>query len=118
LADQVNFFPTFGFGSQLTTMIDTLITATTGAKAGISSTRETEISKILETVTHALFSNIEAQKNARNYAIAQKQKSDSSLYDSSIPEIHYPTIIIDDFLGKENLRGQYIYDILSEVLIY
>lgn len=121
LAEQVGFFPSFGFLSQASTVMDALITATTGAKAGLSSTKEGEINKILECVTLAINDAVAEQKEARLLAIKQHERDianqedkDQVLDYSHIPKIKYPAIIIDDFLDKENMRGHYIYDIISE----
>jgi RNA12 protein len=117
LADQVNFFPSFGFFSQASSLMDTLITATTGAKAGIASTKEAEIGKMLECVTIALQFEVSKQIKLRNAAIknAEEMGKSEAIDYSLIPKVQYPTIIIEDFLDKENMRGHYVYDILSQV---
>ncbi|KAI8913345.1 RNA12 protein-domain-containing protein [Gorgonomyces haynaldii] len=110
LADQVNFFPSFGFMSQASAFLDTIITATTGAKAGLSSTKEGEIQKILECLTLAINDLVQDQREARFRALEKRQVGDLE----EIPEIHYPVIIIDDYLDKMSSRGHYIYDILTQ----
>ena len=124
LADQINFFPSFGFLSQASTLMDALITATTGAKAGLSSTKEGEITKILECLTIAISEIVQNQKDLRFQAIKEYEKSVAESvapgeplppFDySHIPEVTFPVIVIDDFMDKMTSRGSYIYDMLTQ----
>ncbi|KAJ8325077.1 mitochondrial escape protein 2 [Batrachochytrium dendrobatidis] len=115
LASQVNFFPSFGFMSQITTFMDAIITATTGAKAGLGTTKETEIRKILDCVTKAVTDLTLDQREARQKVLDELvDKSDEYNHSLSVPEIEYPVIVIDGFLGKENARGHFLYDMMAE----
>jgi adenosyl cobinamide kinase/adenosyl cobinamide phosphate guanylyltransferase len=109
LSSQVNFFPTFGFLAQVGGFIDAMITATTGAKANISTTNEGEIQKILECLTLALENVTENQK--KKYQKHFEQMKDE---DFVLEEIEYPVVVIDDFLSKENVREHFIYTKLAE----
>jgi hypothetical protein len=106
LSSQVNFFPTFGFLAQVGGFIDAMITATTGAKANISTTNEGEIQKILECLTVALENVTETQKKKQ-----QKAFENGELL---MDEVDYPVVVIDDFLSKENVREHFIYTKLAE----
>jgi hypothetical protein len=117
LADQVNFFPSFGFLSQISSLIDAMITATTGAKTGISLSREAEVAKILECVTIA-FNNLVLNETRIRQIEMNKLESnivdDSNVDYSHVPDIRYPVLIIDDFLDKDPQKGHYIYDLLAQ----
>ena len=111
LSGQFNFFPTFGFVSQLSGFIDTVITATTGAKANLTTTTDGECRKILDCATLALQDITEKQIQERTKLLKSAAESESQV---SIPEVTYPIIVIEDFLSKENVKEQYIYDLLTQ----
>ncbi len=112
LTSQLNFFPSLGVAGQLSGFIDTIITATTGAKAGLATTNDGEVRKILECATLAIQKLTEKQISARTAALRKLETSgDGSL---TIPEIEYPVVVIDDFLSKENIREQWIYPLLTQ----
>ncbi|KAI8901312.1 RNA12 protein-domain-containing protein [Globomyces pollinis-pini] len=115
LSSQVNFFPTFGFMAQLGGYIDMLITATTGAKGTFTTTNEGEINKILECVTLAL-EKITFQQQKKRQDLLKMYEADGIDEDelAIIQSVEYPVVVIDDFLGKENIRGQHVYDILAK----
>ncbi|KAF9426941.1 mitochondrial escape protein 2 [Podila epigama] len=54
LAKQVGYIPLFQFMNTINSMMDMAITATTGQKAGLSSTFEGQLKKILDTLTIAI----------------------------------------------------------------
>ncbi|KAJ1340912.1 hypothetical protein BSLG_004385 [Batrachochytrium salamandrivorans] len=114
LASQVNFFPSFGFMSQITTFMDAIITATTGAKAGMGTTKEAEVRKILDCVTKAVTDLTLDQREARQELLDDLAHKDTNTPGVVVPEIEYPVIIIDGFLGKENSKGHFIYDMMAE----
>jgi hypothetical protein len=106
LSYQLNFYPNFGFISQIGGLVDALITATTGAKANIVATNETQISKMFETVTKSIESITEKQLKER----AKHLKNNPNA-----AEIIYPIIVIDGFLGKEHIRESFIYNEIASV---
>ena len=109
LANQVNFFPSFGFVSQISTFIDALITATTGAKANLSTTNEGEIRKILEAMTYAV-TNITLEQQRR-----LKHEEQSKPGSAASTEMHYPVIVLDDYMLKESSRGSHmLYNLFAE----
>ncbi|KAJ3325473.1 mitochondrial escape protein 2 [Boothiomyces sp. JEL0866] len=115
LCSQVHFFPAFGFLAQIGGFIDALVTATTGAKANISTTNEGEITKVLECVTLALEEITEKQKRARQ--ILLKRFEDGGIDEEElkiIQSVEYPVVVIEDFLAKENIKGHHIYNRLAE----
>ncbi|KAI8927463.1 RNA12 protein-domain-containing protein [Entophlyctis helioformis] len=129
LASQVGFFPSFGFMTQISTFVDALITATTGAKAGLSTTNEGEIRKILECLTDAVTDLTVKQRAARARALAElaNRSADDDVNEPGallsgggsgsavvVPDVEYPVIVIDDYLGKENARGHMLAKVISE----
>ena len=114
LSNQVNFFPTFGFISQLSGFLDTLITATTGAKANLATTNDAECRKVLECTTIALRNLTENQQKKRSQYLKNMGPRADEIDGDQMPQVFYPVIVIEDFLGKENLREQYIYDLLAQ----
>ncbi|KAJ3271571.1 mitochondrial escape protein 2 [Terramyces sp. JEL0728] len=115
LCSQVHFFPAFGFLAQIGGFIDALVTATTGAKANISTTNEGEITKVLECVTLALEEITEKQKKSRQ--LLQKRFEEGGIDEEElkiIQSIEYPVVVIEDFLAKENIKGHHIYNRLAE----
>jgi hypothetical protein len=107
LSSQVNFFPTFGFLSQISGFVDAMITATTGAKANISTTNEGEIQKVLECLTLALENLSEAEKK-KYRKDTQASEADANV---SSQDVHFPVVVIDDFLS---VREHFIYTKLAE----
>ncbi|KAJ3216920.1 mitochondrial escape protein 2 [Dinochytrium kinnereticum] len=128
LAKQIGYFPIFTWFVSAGSFIDTLITASTGAKAGIASTNEEQIRRMLELVTISLNRITSKQRQARQTAISESKEAEltggsglSSSYEaqestemSSTIEVDYPVIVIDEFLSKEKGRNSYIYDIIAE----
>lgn len=79
LSSQVNFFPTFGFVSQLGGYLDTIVTATTGAKANLATTNEGEVRMILDCVTQALQKVVSQQLKARE--VMMKTQDDKATFE-------------------------------------
>lgn len=96
LAEQVGFFPAFGSIAQVSSWGDALITASTGAKAGLAVTKEAEITKILDCITVVLQS-FEDKRHVQR--------------ENGLPVDTCPTIVLDDFLAAD---GHYLYAILGK----
>ncbi|KAI8854084.1 RNA12 protein-domain-containing protein [Chytridium lagenaria] len=131
LARQIGYFPIITWFVAAGSFIDTLITASTGAKAGIASTNEEQIRRMLELVTISLNKITSKQRLARQTSISETKEAELSGHgnysDSGIekgikeaqdlsttPEVDYPVIVIDEFLSKEKARNSYIYDVITE----
>ncbi|KAJ3032906.1 mitochondrial escape protein 2, partial [Rhizophlyctis rosea] len=71
LAQQIAFYPQFNFLVQMSGMADTLIAATTGAKAGLSTTVDGQIRKMLDCLSITLNRVNMEQKRARDKLLAQ-----------------------------------------------
>ncbi|KAI8909477.1 RNA12 protein-domain-containing protein [Powellomyces hirtus] len=132
LAAQINFKPMFNWLVQMSAMIDTMITATTGAKAGLSTTNEGQIHKMLELLSAAVSRVTMQQKEARNKILSEQRlhqrmenngesassakatADEKNIVESSIPDVEYPVIVIDGFLASEASKDSVIYDLLVE----
>ncbi|KAJ3196022.1 mitochondrial escape protein 2 [Irineochytrium annulatum] len=122
LASQIGYFPVFGFFVAVSGYIDTIISATTGAKANLASSNAEQAKKMLETLTIALHQITSAQRAARDAAILRQKEmlengTESSAADHKhtvVPEVDYPVVVIDYFLSKENGRQKILYDLMTE----
>ena len=140
-ARQVGYFPVFHWMVNAGAFIDAFVTATTGTKAGLASTHEAEIRKMLETVTISMTKILTRQK-AANLLLLRKQddkvepnesnnttvsvssneeKDDSNSMStiqtgvtSSSSHIEYPVVVIEGYLSRENCKHHFVYDILTE----
>ena len=85
--------------AQLGGYADALVTATTGAKANLSTSNEAEIKQILDCVTYAL-ENV-TLKQQKLFSEQMKMTAADGDNDSSKSLIvEYPVVVIDDFLAK------------------
>ncbi|KAJ3100473.1 mitochondrial escape protein 2 [Phlyctochytrium planicorne] len=132
LARQIGYFPIFTWFVSAGSFIDTIITASTGAKAGIASTNEEQIRRMLELVTISLNRITSKQRLARQEAISKTKEDElvrpqgadtsteasaaavASAQELKSTEVDYPVIVIDEFLTKEVGRNRYIYDLIAE----
>ncbi|KAJ3147035.1 mitochondrial escape protein 2 [Geranomyces variabilis] len=132
LATQINFKPMFNWLVQGSSMIDTMITATTGAKAGLSTTNEGQIRKMLELLSAAVSRVTMQQKEAREKILSEQRlhqrmedhgekvpsqqaaEDEKQMVTAPVPEVEYPVIVIDGFLASEAAKDSVIYDLLVE----
>ncbi|KAI9105786.1 RNA12 protein-domain-containing protein [Phlyctochytrium arcticum] len=131
LATQINFKPMFNWLVQMSSMIDTMITATTGAKAGLSTTNEGQIRKMLELLSQAVTATTLQQKAARDKVLAEQRmrqrmeqsgevekgkllKKDKDTIATPVPEVHYPVIVVEGVLASESTKGSMINDLIIE----
>ncbi|KND00856.1 uncharacterized protein SPPG_03960 [Spizellomyces punctatus DAOM BR117] len=132
LAAQINFKPMFNWLVQMSSMIDTMITATTGAKAGLSTTNEGQVRKMLELLSASVTRITMKQKQARDKILAEQRlhqrmeehgggimpakaaAEQKEVIAAPVPDVEYPVIVIDGFLGNETAKNSMIYDLLVE----
>ncbi|KAJ3161706.1 mitochondrial escape protein 2 [Geranomyces michiganensis] len=132
LATQINFKPMFNWLVQGSSMIDTMITATTGAKAGLSTTNEGQIRKMLELLSAAVSRVTMKQKEAREKILSEQRlhqrmedhgekvpsakavEDEKQMVSAPVPEVEYPVVVIDGFLASEAAKDSVIYDLLVE----
>ncbi|KAI8968296.1 RNA12 protein-domain-containing protein [Mycotypha africana] len=65
LAKEVGYFPVFTWMSSISRLVDTAVAATTGQKAGLSTSPDSQIKSILETVAISLRDIVTDEKEAR-----------------------------------------------------
>ncbi|KAJ3031438.1 UNVERIFIED_CONTAM: mitochondrial escape protein 2 [Siphonaria sp. JEL0065] len=125
LASQIGCFPMFNWTVSSGAVLDTLVTAGTGVKAGFSSTSDSQVRKIFEIATIAINSITAAQVSKHQAAVDQHHhvtNGHASLNDiadadtvlASIPEIQYPIVIIDGFLSNEKAKQSFVYELAAE----
>ncbi|KAF7544595.1 hypothetical protein G7046_g9755 [Stylonectria norvegica] len=108
LATAVGYRPVFSWANSMSSMVDLAVQSTTGVKAGFSETLESQLNKILQTMTAAL----------KDVAVSDRSKkdSDAKLSEDAFLEAHperRPVIVIDNFLHK-NEEKSIVYDKLAE----
>ncbi|KAK9717133.1 mitochondrial escape protein 2 [Basidiobolus ranarum] len=106
LAKQVGYFPLFSYLVGATNLLDNFVSATTGQKAGLSSTTGSQIKKILECIAISLHSVVRKIK---------KDHEDESKEKPMLPENEdIPIVIIDGFMHKETEQLQDLWTNLAE----
>lgn len=133
LAREVGYFPVFTWISSISGLVDTVVTATTGQKAGFTTSVDAQIRAILETVAIALGEIVPREKEARRRATEESghesimdrikslivgQKGQESDYDekkdddkSDIKNI--PIVVIDNFMFRETTKNAMLWDELA-----
>lgn len=115
LAEQVNYYPSFVSLASFSNLIDGLLSAATGAKVGqtandsipgLSSSVESFLRKILDTVSVALSDIV---------ALEEKKRDRDAETGSDIATVNYPVIVIDSFLSLNNAQAQTFYKVIMEV---
>ncbi|KAJ3074380.1 mitochondrial escape protein 2 [Podochytrium sp. JEL0797] len=123
LASQIGCFPMFNWTVSSGAVLDTLVTAGTGIKAGLSSTTDSQIQKIFEIATIALNKITSTQLAHRQQAIDAHHRHLHTLQDGSekdnelalvIPEIQYPIVIVEGFLANEKGKQAHVYEKVAE----
>lgn len=111
LSKQVGFFPALSSFVNLSNMAEGLVAATTGQKAGLSSTAETQLKKILECTAIALH-NLSRPRESTIGDKKEGTKEDRERYRNST---EIPVVIIDDY-DVRDLRGtkQQLWDQLAQ----
>lgn len=125
LASQIGFWPQLNFMVSASTMVDSLVTATTGAKAGFSTSAEAQVKKMLECLMLALTkiaveqrfesTSSRLQHPMNEYAsLPDRHEQDESSEEDKSETLQYPVIVIEGFMSKERALNDYIYDVLSK----
>ncbi|KAJ3110626.1 mitochondrial escape protein 2 [Physocladia obscura] len=115
LSRQTGCFPMFNWTVSTGSLLDTIVTATTGTKAGFASTAESQIRKIFEITTIALNRIVHSEHQKRQAALNHFQLSNQAPPSTdAVPDIEYPVIVIEGFLGNEKAKQAYVYELLTE----
>ncbi|KAI9283364.1 RNA12 protein-domain-containing protein [Sporodiniella umbellata] len=136
LAKQVGYFPIFTWMSSMSGLIDTVVAATTGQKANLSTSPDSKMKDVLETVAIALRETIPSEKEAR---LATKEEQETKLDKIKKAILHYneksheneekenvkhdenkldyksiPVVVIDNFMYRETSKNALLWEELSE----
>ncbi|KAI9470931.1 MAG: RNA12 protein-domain-containing protein [Benjaminiella poitrasii] len=144
LAKEVGYFPVFTWASSMSSMIDTVIAATTGQKAGLSSTPDSQIKSILETVAIALRDVVPSEKEARIRAEeeaqrenflhklksilttgsknkakvinphANNEKSSDEADEDKLDQKSIPIVVIDNYMFRETAKNAKLWEEIAE----
>ncbi|KAI8811256.1 RNA12 protein-domain-containing protein [Cladochytrium replicatum] len=130
LAAQIGYFPVFSFWNSISGFADTIVTALTGAKAGLAINTEAQIEHMLEMTTLAL-ENLTHEQSEKARKISERSGNKDEIKASSKSEIDvgdgptvpipagppadivYPVVVIDGFMTKEKSRNDFLYETLA-----
>ncbi|KAJ3059910.1 mitochondrial escape protein 2, partial [Rhizoclosmatium hyalinum] len=121
LASQIGCFPMFNWLVSSGSILDTLFTAGTGMKAGLSSTSIDQVRKIFEIATIAM-NRITAEQEKSHQAAVDKHHrleqqgalSEKEKTTFTLPDIEYPIVVIEGFLENEKAKQAFVYEALAE----
>lgn len=135
LAKQVGYFPVFTWATSMSGLIDTMVAATTGQKAGLSTTPDSQIKNILETVAIALRDIVPKEKEAKRkseeenlnlwgrfvYFLQGKsvkveiddEKSNSEKKEEG-DEKNIPIIVLENYMYRETAKNAKLWEELAE----
>jgi hypothetical protein len=103
LASAIGYFPVFAMFDSLTHVADSMVTAATGQKTGLSSSFEARVKQILDMAALVLAQIVDEQETAVESGKASR--------------VRYPIVVIDAFMGNDrsmNLPAhQKLYDELA-----
>jgi hypothetical protein len=122
------YYPVFTWVSSMNQLIDTLVSATTGQKAGLSTTPDSQIKQILEVAAIALrkiSADIEAQNEdkplpwykalyAKVERKAEQEADGDGDGDHDKDHTQLPIVIIDNYLYRESSVNTALWDELAE----
>ncbi|CEI89500.1 hypothetical protein RMCBS344292_03855 [Rhizopus microsporus] len=144
LAKEVGYFPVFTWVSSMSGLIDTVVAATTGQKANLTSSPDSQMKNILETVAIALRDTIPSEKEAR--LLAEDEKDTTNLLqklkdfivghkitvpkqtekppeenegekpgeEDNLDQHSIPIVVIDNFMYRETSKSAILWEELAE----
>lgn len=129
LAKQLGYYPVFTWISSMNQLIDTMVTATTGQKAGLSTTPDSQIKQILEIAAIALrkvLTDLEAQREADRidknlpwwktlfHTVDNLEGKENPQDGGEEDNSDLPIVIIDNFLYRETSVNSALWNELAE----
>ncbi|KAI8372407.1 RNA12 protein-domain-containing protein [Blakeslea trispora] len=96
LAKEVGYFPVFTWAASMSGMFDTMIAATTGQKTSFSSSPDSQMKDILETVAIALREIVPSEREARRRAEEKRHH---------ITLLHQLKEFVSRITGNEDIRN-------------
>jgi hypothetical protein len=144
LAKEVGYFPVFTWVSSMSGLIDTVVAATTGQKANLASSPDSQMKNILEIVAIALRDTIPSEKEAR--LLAEDEKDTTNLLqkfkdfiighkiivpkqtekpseenedekpgeEDKLDQHSIPIVVIDNFMYRETSKSAILWEELAE----
>ncbi|KAI9348343.1 RNA12 protein-domain-containing protein [Pilaira anomala] len=134
LAKEVGYFPVFTWAASLSGLVDTAIAATTGQKAGLSSSPDSQMKSILETVAIALRDVVPSEKDRRKQA--EEDEKEENLWkrikntfigskkilsekeerekEEELDEKNIPIVVIDNYMCRETAKNAVLWEELAE----
>jgi len=129
LAKQLGYYPLFTWISSVNQLIDTMVTATTGQKAGLSTTPDNQIKQILEIAAIALrkvsadlVAEHDADKRHSNlpwwkklfYKVEETVENDKPEDDGGEDHSDLPIVVIDNYLYRETAVNSVLWNELAQ----
>ncbi|KAI8989554.1 RNA12 protein-domain-containing protein [Pilobolus umbonatus] len=139
LAKEVGYFPVFTWLSSITGVLDTVVTATTGQKTNFTSSSDSQMKDILETVAIALRNIVPSEREARERAEEEKargnlfdriknyikgveavKKSEKESISNEVDsddewdEENIPIVVIDNYMYRDTGKNSYLWEELAE----
>ncbi|GAA5796012.1 RNA12 protein-domain-containing protein [Helicostylum pulchrum] len=135
LAKEVGYFPVFTWAASMSGLVDTAIAATTGQKAGFSSSPDSQMKSILETVAIALRDVVPTDKErrrqteedegdetllrrlktliyGRKQTISEKGTVEEDI--DKLDEKSIPIVVIDNYMCRETAKNAVLWEELAE----
>ncbi|KAJ2334635.1 mitochondrial escape protein 2, partial [Coemansia sp. RSA 2681] len=126
LARQLGWWPVFNSIIGITNTIDLMVTATTGSKAGISATPESQVRRILEClalvltkIRHSRLDALHADEQRRRKARQPQVGSDSGAgadAELGASPSEMPVIVLENFMDKDLAFGKIIIEWAASVV--
>lgn len=138
LAKEVGYFPVFTWLASMSGLIDTAVTATTGQKANLASSPDSQIKAILETVAIALRDVVPNEKEERRRAeeeaqreniiqrlknlvtgrrlaeVIKEKNEEEERDEDKLDEKSIPIVVIDNFMYRETAKNATLWEELAE----
>ncbi|RCI03787.1 mitochondrial escape protein 2 [Rhizopus stolonifer] len=130
LAKEVGYFPLFTWIASMSGLMDTMITATTGQKTNFSTSTDSQIKNILETVAIALRDIVPEEKKGdeheekwieklQHLIFEQKTLTQETVKKEKDTENHLdqkniPVVVIDNFMCRETSKNAFLWEELAE----
>ncbi|KAJ1561998.1 mitochondrial escape protein 2 [Nowakowskiella sp. JEL0078] len=112
LASQLGFFPLFRFYNTIAGFGDMIVLSLTGLKAGLATTNEGQVDRLLDLTLHAL-SELGSHEQKKSKKQLEKISTDSGVLELEADRT-YPVIVIHGFMNKPKAKNAFIYDRLVE----
>ncbi|KAI8390823.1 RNA12 protein-domain-containing protein [Radiomyces spectabilis] len=135
LAKQVGYFPIFTWVASTSSLMETVVTAATGQKTGLSSSPDSQMKGILETVAIALRDIVPKEKASRHSDLKKQESVLTRLqhwvlehvskehhekkeenYDEDVDDVRdaIPIVVLENYMHRETGKNAQLWDELAE----